>query len=102
MKKLWCWRCQMEIPMLDEDEYQKAHLLYGKGMKNSGVSLSNRQERFKELLNYYFEVTGFQETEPNAIMHHRIEQYGLPCENCGKPYRTKQAKFCAVCGHKRD
>lgn len=102
MKKLWCWRCQMEIPMLDEDEYQKAHLLYGKGMKNSGVSLSNRQERFKELLDYYFEVTGFQETEPNAIMHHRIEHYGHPCESCGKPYRTKQAKFCAACGHKRN
>lgn len=43
MKKLWCWRCQMEIPMLDEDEYKKAHLLYGKGMKNSDVSLSNKQ-----------------------------------------------------------
>lgn len=102
MKKLWCWRCQMDIPMLDEDEYQKAHLLYGKGMKNNGVSLSNRQERFKELLDYYFEVTGFQETEPNAIMHHRIEQYGPPCESCGKPYRTKQATFCAACGHKRN
>ncbi|MFZ4740869.1 MAG: hypothetical protein ACOYLE_06865 [Bacteroidales bacterium] len=88
--------------MLDEDEYQKAHLLYGKGMKNSGVSLSNRRERFKELLDYYFEVTGFQETEPNAIMHHRIEQYGPLCENCGKPYRTKQATFCAACGHKRN
>lgn len=71
-------------------------------MKNSGVSLSNRQERFTDLLDYYFEVTGFQETEPNAIMHHRIEQYGPPCESCGKPYRTKQAKLCTSCGHNRN
>ena len=91
----------MEIPMLDENEYQKAHILYRKGMKNSGVSLSNTQERFKELLDYYFEVTGFKETEPNAIMHHRIAQYGPPCENCGKPYRTPAASFCAACGLKR-
>jgi len=102
MKKLWCWRCKMEIPMLDEDEFQKAYLLYRKGMNNSGVSLSNKPERFKELLKYYFEVTGFQETEPNAIMHHRIEKYGPSCESCGKPYRTKQATFCAACGHKRN
>ena len=92
----------MEIPMLDEEEYQKAYLLYGKGMGNNSISLSNRQERFQELLAYYFELTGFQETEPNAIMHHRIEQYGPPCEKCGKPYRTKQATFCAACGHERN
>ena len=101
MKKLWCWRCQMEIPMLDEDEYHKAYLLYGKGMKNNSVSLKNREERFKELLYFYFDTTGFRETEPNAIMHHRIEQYRPPCENCGKPYRTSKASFCAACGHKR-
>jgi hypothetical protein len=102
MKILWCWRCKMEIPMLDEDEYEKAYFLYGQGMKNNFVGISNRQERFKELLDYYFEVTNLKETEPNAIMHHRIEQYGPPCENCTKPYRTKQATFCAGCGHKRN
>lgn len=21
MKRLWCWRCQAEMPMLDEDEF---------------------------------------------------------------------------------
>lgn len=91
MKLLWCWRCRMEVPMLDEEEYQKANLLYSVGIRNNKVSLNNIEERFKELLDYYFEVTGFEETVPNAIMHHRIEQYGPPCENCGKPYRTKLA-----------
>ena len=89
--------------MLDEDEYQQASVLYGEGFKKEVVRwLSDRQERFRRLLDYYFELTGFQETEPNAIMHHRIEQYGPPCESCGKPYRTKRAAFCAACGHKRN
>jgi hypothetical protein len=26
-----CWRCRMEIPMLDEEEYKIAHELYSKG-----------------------------------------------------------------------
>ena len=101
MKIIWCWRCQMDVPMLDEKEYQKAYLLYVEGVKNYDVSLKNIRERFKKLLDYYYEVTGFKETEPNAIMHHRIAEYGPPCESCGKPYRTQQATFCAACGHKR-
>ncbi|MEO8146979.1 MAG: hypothetical protein ABI723_05040 [Bacteroidia bacterium] len=99
MKALWCWRCKMEIPMLDEAEYEQARLYYSEEFKNLK---HNRQERFKKILDYYFEITGFEETEPNAIMHHRISIYGPPCENCGKPYRTPQASFCAACGHKRD
>ncbi len=101
MKKLWCWRCQMEIPMLDESEYQQAHFLYVEGMKNNSENFGNKQERFKKLLDYYFELTGFKVTEPNAIMHHRIAQYGPLCENCKKPYRTPKATFCAACGYKK-
>ena len=100
MKNLWCWRCQMEVPMLDEEEYAIAAKLYSQGFEKieSGKS---REERFKPMLDYYNNLTGFEETEPNAIMHHRIEQYGPPCENCSKPYRTALASFCAACGNKR-
>ncbi len=101
MKILWCWRCKMEIPMLDKGEFEKAQILYSKGMKNTGMRFNNPQERFKELLAYYFEITGFRETEPNAILHHSIQLYGPACESCNKPYRTKQASFCAACGNKR-
>jgi hypothetical protein len=89
----------MEVEMLDEEEYLIANKLYVLGMKN--ISSPDRKIRFKELLDYYKEVTGFEETEPNAIMHHRIAQYGPPCENCCKLYRTSKASFCAACGHKR-
>ena len=89
----------MELGMLDEQEYLIAYDLFGKGMKNR--TDASRTERFKELLDFYYRVTGEVETEPNAVMHHRIAQYGPPCEKCGKPYRTPLASFCAACGNKR-
>lgn len=88
----------MEIPMLNEEEHAIASKLYSDAF---GAKGKTRAERFKPLLDYYREVTGFNETEPNAIMHHRIAQCGPPCENCDKPYRTPNASFCAACGNKR-
>ena len=79
----------MEIPMLDKEEFAIASKLYSKGFKIAKV---DRKERFKELLEYYNKLTVFGETEPNAIMHHSLEQVGPDCENCGKPYRTPEAK----------
>ena len=90
----------MEIEMLNEEEYAIAYKLYGECIRNIHFE-GDRKARFKPLLDYYKQVTGFEETEPNAIMHHRITQYGPPCEKCKKPYRTPQASFCAACGNKR-
>lgn len=101
MKVLWCWRCKMEIPMLDEEEFEIALKLYSDIFKGYKIGLS-REEGAKPLLDYYKNLTGFEETEPNAIMHHRITQYGPPCEKCGKPYRTPLASFCAACGNIRE
>lgn len=98
MKTKYCWRCKMEVPMLDNEEFAIASKLYSKGFK---IANENRQNRFKELLDYYNNLTGFGETEPNSIMHHSLEQIGSDCENCGKPYRTPKAKFCAACGNKK-
>lgn len=91
----------VEIPMLAEAEYQIAYRLYGEGIRNPTSELTT-EARYKPLLDYHKEVTGMEETEPNAIMHHRIAQYGPPCENCGKPYRTPKGSFCAACGLKRE
>ena len=98
MKTLWCWRCQMEVPMLDEAEFEKAIVLYKSGFTSAKLT---RSERFKPLTDYYYDLSGVFIDEPNAIMHHEIALYGPPCENCGKPYRTPRASFCAACGNKR-
>lgn len=89
----------MEVPMLNSEEFEIASNLYKKGFR---ILNEDRQIRFKELLDYYNNLTGFEETEPNAIMHHSLAQIGPDCENCGKPYRTPKAKLCASCGNKRE
>ena len=99
MKILWCWRCRMEVPMLEEHEAKKAYELYSLGFKNH--SGSGMKGRFKALIDYYQETTGEEYDNQNAIMHHMVDMYGPPCENCGKPYRTSKATFCAACGNKR-
>lgn len=90
----------MEVPMLEKEEFKIAHRLYGEAFERRKPGMS-RREIFKPLLDYYNELTGFGETEPNAIMHHQIDLYGPPCEKCGKPYRTPKASFCAACGNKK-
>lgn len=49
-------------------------------------------------LQVYEEITGFHETNKNALWHHRLSVYGPPCLHCGKPLRTTRAKHCAACG----
>jgi len=100
MKNLWCWRCKKEVPMLNTEEYLIASKLYRNGFVKGKCNMT-RTERFKDLLAYYHDLTGCKETNANVIMHHHIDLYGPPCENCSKPYRTPKASFCAACGHKR-
>ncbi|WP_267406097.1 MULTISPECIES: hypothetical protein [unclassified Chryseobacterium] len=102
MKIRYCWRCRMDVPMLDKEESKIASKLLAEGFQESKKSMkSPLQENFKKLLDYYNELTGFGETNPNAIMHHFIDLYGPDCENCGKPYRTHTASYCPKCGNKR-
>jgi len=90
----------MEVTMMDEDEYAIAYDLYSKMV--SDTSANSREERNKEIVDYYFNLTGETDANPNSIIHHRIALYGPPCERCNKPYRTPKASFCAGCGHKRN
>src|SRR5262245_56787037 len=92
MKIMWCWRCNTDIPMLDETEWAAL-----KQALDQGKSRSPR-ERFDLALDCYHRLTGVRETNPNALWHHRISQYGLPCRHCGKPLRTIKAARCIACG----
>ncbi len=108
MKTLWCWRCKMEIPMLDEEEYAQISALYSEGVRATKKSrqkfdlpldrMPSMKERFRPMLDAYERLTGFREENPNAIMHHRIATYGQPCQRCGKALRTPKARKCFECG----
>lgn len=89
-KELYCWRCRVEMPMLDESEWARIapHLQAAVGDPAASQAA----------LDLYEMMTGLRETNINAIFHHRISDYGPPCFSCGKPLRTPKASFCAACG----
>lgn len=78
--------------MLDEDEYWEVMSL-----RNTVPGASSLQEKFAPMLAAYERIADFQETNPNAVFHHRLSIYGPPCCHCGKPLRTPRAKLCANC-----
>jgi hypothetical protein len=100
----------MDIPMLDEIEWAKIE----PHLKNAMQQIMHYREEHKvsladaraygygrEALKLYFEFTGYRETNPDAIWHHRISLLGGPCQACRKPLRTAKAKLCAECGVSR-
>ena len=97
--------------MLDEDEYTIVSDLYSQAISgtkeyreryNLPLKGCSIEERFLPVCKEYERMTGFSETNANAVMHHRISIYGPPCNNCGKPLRTPRASFCAACGASRE
>jgi len=94
------------MPMLDEKEfadvialfYERARSLK-EHRKESGEPIQSipMAERFKAMLARYEAITGYIETNPNAVWHHRLSLYGPPCSHCGKPLRSPEAKLCGSC-----
>lgn len=93
--------------MLDDDEWAEVEPLLANAIKQikryraeHGVSLheARRDGYGREALDRYFQITGFRETNADALWHHRLSDFGPPCSACGKPLRTPRAKFCATCG----
>ena len=92
--------------MLDDEEYVEISALLSAGMsatkkfrKKHNLPLEGLDTvvRFKPALDLYEQMTGFKETNPNALGHHRISLYGPPCLNCGRPKRTPLASQCVDC-----
>jgi hypothetical protein len=83
----------MDIPMLEDSEADYVLRPFSLGEDRDDLDAAKR-----EVLQRYFALTGFKETNANAVFHHVVTLYGAPCSNCGKPLRTPRAKWCAACG----
>ena len=92
--------------MLDEEEFAAIADLYSKSMTDvrpfreylgADRKHPNIGELFRPVREKYEQLTGFKETNANAIMHHRLSLYGVPCRHCGKPLGTPSARFCGNC-----
>jgi uncharacterized OB-fold protein len=55
------------------------------------------QQIFQPALDAYEQITGYRETNYNALFHHRKALYGPPCHKCGRPLRTPRARLCGSC-----
>jgi hypothetical protein len=96
----------MEVPRLDDDEYAVIAQLNRERLnarkeyrRQHGVPLSaTPTDLYRPVLEAYERMTGCKETEPNAILHHVISQYGPPRPHCGRPYRTRTATKCYESG----
>lgn len=93
--------------MLDEEEFAVVSDLYQKAVEdtkefrrehNLPLSACPTRELFRPVREAYRRMTGADEPNHDAIMHHRVSIYGPPCARCGKPLRTPRAAFCAACG----
>jgi hypothetical protein len=118
MKTLWCWRCAMDVPMLDEDEWEVLMRAREAGERDAALGVLRGEALRRGLpmprplppdtsalnawqwhmLAGYEMFTGVQETVANAVWHHRASQYGPPCLACGKALRTPRASLCPACG----
>jgi|SRR5581483_7987372 len=107
MEYKYCWRCRISVPMLNEAEYSEVSKLYGECMhatkefrERHGLSLTglNIEERFKPVRDAYLKMTGFNETNHNAIMHHRLASLGRDCrrvESQSEPKRQSSVPSAA-------
>lgn len=109
-RTLYCWRCDMDLPMLDEDEWARlAPLLDGaigniqryRQQHHVGLDAVPIPEMYWAASEMFAKLTGATDIAPEALWHHRLSLYGPPCAACGKPLRTPQARLCAACGHPR-
>lgn len=110
-QNLYCWRCDRELPMLDEDEWARLDPLLIASIENiqryrhrHDVALSEVPipEMYWAASEMFSKLTGVRDIAPEALWHHRLSLYGPPCAHCGKPLRTPRARLCAACGRLRD
>lgn len=84
MKTYFCWRCEMDVPMLEEHEWNRISpylddtLLSIKQYRiTHNCDLATAKSRVMDLAcDKYNEITGFNETNGLAIWHHRLSNWG--------------------------
>lgn len=72
----------------------------GSSLPEALDTVSKGEKRLPALA-LFEKLTGMNETNVNAIWHHRASLYGPDCAECGKPLRTPKARWCAYCNTER-
>lgn len=106
---------QYEVKMLDDNEFKLCRDAWfgGKKIVEEEIKKKNVKdyvwleeietfEQYRYMLEMYRLITGEYESNPNAILHHQISQFGKDCPNCEKPFRTPKARYCPSCGYGKE
>jgi hypothetical protein len=103
---LYSFKLKRELPLLSDEEYHPIeHALSNriKGIKEyrqrHGVSLAEaKRHSSDDALDYYERLTGVRLSDADELYWVQLSRYGRICPQCGKPFRTPEAKLCAECG----
>lgn len=105
----YVYRVKKAVPLLGEEDWAKiAALLEDRGigirkyLQETSCSLEEavREEpRGQRALALYERLTGCRLDHPGELFAVRRSYYGALCPECGKPFRTPRARFCAECGY---
>lgn len=110
MEKKYCWRCKMEVPFLNDDEFTIISDVYSQCLRavkdyRARTNASLRETPFDEIYQpvkkAYQEITGCKDMHHDEIMHHRLSSLGPDCVHCKKPLRTPRARLCSECWKKK-
>lgn len=114
----WCWRCQSNVPMLTDAEWDVLlhardagdrwpAILDGVGADDVGHPIRRPTElSLLGMRNAWWQqgyrfFTGREESDAAVVLHHRTAVHGPPCAACGQPLRTPLADACVACGYRR-
>jgi hypothetical protein len=106
MEMKFCWRCSCEVPLLNEDEWELLSPIaehIGEAMRSyrartGGTIIEAQAFVAQRILEQFNRISGFNETNYLAVLHHRRALFGPQCSSCGFLLRTPKAKYCANCG----
>ena len=115
MRIQWCWRCRREVPMVDEAEWELIERAEEEGFELVEAERRRRGlprlppvelvdpslrhfEDLRAMLAMYRLLTGHEVGFMAAVYDHRMSRHGPPCPECGKPLRSRRARYCAACG----
>jgi hypothetical protein len=107
MENRYCWRCESEVPFLNENEYEAIVDIYVKCMglvkdyrekHHAALDETPIDTMFEPVSVAYERITGYRGMHHDEVRHHRLSMLGADCPGCGKPLRTANAKLCTACG----
>ncbi len=96
----YCWRCQKDMPFLDDSEYEslKPHLRLPVMIDSRYCHLDPKDIIPNYAKKKFTEMTGFDIESWEVIFHHKRSDWGEPCRHCDHLLRSPRATYCANCG----